>query len=117
MKNNRNNERRQNGKRQAGAEHFTVYISGKISGLDLDVAKTHFKAAELELKERGFNTVNPFDLNADTAEWKDAMINDITFLFNCDGIYLLNNWRRSRGARIERIIAQELGLFIAYQPR
>lgn len=116
MKNRDNQDRRQNGKRLTGAQNFCVYISGKISGLGLDVAKSKFKAAEIALQERGFLTINPFDLNDDATGWKECMINDIAILFgNCDGIFMLNNWRRSRGARIERIIAQELGLFIAYQ--
>lgn len=55
---------------------FRVYISGKIGGLDLDTAKANFKLAEQELEAKGYETVNPFD------------------------------WRRSKGARIERIWAQ-----------
>lgn len=95
---------------------FTVYISGRISNLDLDVAKTKFKAAQMALELKGFTTINPFDLNDDNQQWLPCMLNDLTALHGADGIYMLSNWRKSRGARIERIWAQELGLFIAYQP-
>jgi hypothetical protein len=37
-------------------------------------------------------------------------------LATCDGIYMLRSWRSSKGARIERIYAQETGKFIAYEP-
>lgn len=100
---------------------FTVYISGQIKNLALDVAMSRFKAVQLEFEKRGLLVINPFEIeatfeHAKQENWVECMVIDIRELMtNCDAIYMLNNWHRSRGARIERIIAQELGLFIAYQ--
>jgi hypothetical protein len=43
------------------------------------------------------------------------MKEDISALLTCDAIYLLKNWGDSRGARIERAIALELGIKIIYE--
>jgi hypothetical protein len=45
------------------------------------------------------------------------MRNDIKHLINCDDIYMLRGWWRSKGARLERHIAKVLGLGIVYQKR
>lgn len=103
--------------RRINEHKFTVYISGQITGLDITYAKSKFRAAYLLLESRNYKAINPFDLNSDDADWETAMLNDIRYLFNCDGIYMLNNWETSKGARIELAIAKELGLFIAYQPK
>ncbi|KAA4746913.1 DUF4406 domain-containing protein, partial [Bacteroides fragilis] len=44
--------------------------------------------------------------------WKDYMIDDLKLLFDCEAIYLIDNWQSSKGARIECYIAKELGMRI-----
>lgn len=105
---------------------FTVYISGKISNLPKEIYEAKFKAAEIELQARGYDTWNPCQVEQSMMPkngspeqlWLECMLIDIRAIMEtCDGIYMLNNWRSSKGARIERIVAQELGLFIAYQEK
>ncbi len=43
------------------------------------------------------------------------MEGDLEILARCDTIYMLNNWRDSKGATAELIRAQELGLEIMYE--
>jgi hypothetical protein len=94
-----------------------IYISGKISGLDPKVAKKKFDDAEIYLKSTGFEVINPMNFGEGDPNktWKDYMIEDINMLFDCDGIYMLDNWGNSKGARVERAIAIELCLQITYQ--
>ena len=40
------------------------------------------------------------------------MIDDLRLLFDCEAIYLIDNWQMSKGARIEYYIAKELGMSI-----
>lgn len=95
-----------------------IYISGKISGLDPAEARAKFYAAERAIESFGYVAVNPMKLVEDCGQsWADFMLADINLLFNCDAIYLLENWRESRGARIEFAIAAELGLQILFQDR
>lgn len=103
---------------------FRVYISGKMTGLNVFVYERLFFNAEHELKEKGYEVINPVTLSKELDErikdrkptYTEYLNNDLDALATCDGIYMLRTWRTSKGARIERIYAQETGLFIAYEP-
>ena len=47
--------------------------------------------------------------------WRECMDVCLRELLRCDAIYMLNNWRTSRGARVELAVAVELGLEILIQ--
>lgn len=103
---------------------FRVYISGKMSGVNTFVYESYFFNAERALTENGFEVVNPVTLGKELDErikdrkptYTEYLNNDLDALATCDGIYMLRSWRTSKGARIERIYAQETGKFIAYEP-
>lgn len=87
-----------------------IYISGQITGLFIEEAKKQFKEAEVLLKEKGHEVINPFNIIPDNPnpKWEDYMLADIKELFSCEAIYLLSNWYLSKGARIEKHIAEEM---------
>lgn len=107
-------------------EPLKIYISGQITGLNFQEAKGMFERGEREAitlfscicggdNER-IKPINPMKLDhAPGSEWEDYMEKDIAELLRCQGIYMLQNWRRSKGARVEHAIAKELGLPIIYQ--
>ncbi|WP_225784689.1 DUF4406 domain-containing protein [Xenophilus sp. Marseille-Q4582] len=91
------------------------YIAGPMTGLpELNFPAFHARAAEL--RAAGFEVENPAEINADPkAKWEDCMKADIARLVTCDAVLLLPGWEKSRGARLEAHIAQELGLqLVAY---
>lgn len=93
-----------------------VYLSGAISGLELDQALANFEKAEDHMKGFGLDPVNPlFNGLERSAAWEDHMIRDIELLMGCEAIYMLSNWMDSRGARIEKCIAVEFGLKILFE--
>ena len=93
-----------------------IYISGKITGLDLDVAKRSFDNAKKEVEQMGFTPVSPFDLKHDKNEsWHEYMRTDIKALVECDYLYLMNNFITSKGAKLELEIANRIGLEIIRQ--
>lgn len=96
---------------------MSIYISGKITGLDLDVARSNFNAAEDELLTVGFSTINPMKEcpYVEGKTWNEYMLDCIKLLFKCDAIYMLNNWMDSKGARIELSIAREMNIDIIFQ--
>ena len=89
-----------------------VYISGQITGLDENEYKKLFNEAEDILVAFGYDPVNPIAL--DEAEdttgwtWHDYMKRDIKLLCGCDYIYLLPNWAKSKGAKVEYMVADIL---------
>lgn len=97
-----------------------VYISGQITGLDYKVASEHFNAVADKLREAGHEAVNPIDICPAPAgdctdwSWEQCMVKDIEALLSCNAIFMLGNWRDSRGARIEHYISSETNKKIYY---
>jgi len=93
-----------------------VYISGKITGLNLKDVKQKFGHISHWILMQGHIPINPIEISPfdENKKWKDYMLTDIEALFDCDAIYMLDNWGQSKGARIEYGIAKELGLKIFF---
>jgi len=100
-----------------GGSEMKIYISGKISGLDLDQAEEYFELYENQIIEIGHEPVNPMKVHANKIcpEWLDYMRADIKALMDCDAVYAMPNWRQSIGARIEVGLAHDLGIPVYYR--
>jgi hypothetical protein len=94
-----------------------VYISGKVSGMESE-AKVIFDKAEERLKADGYEVVNPMKLphNHDKS-WASYMAEDIRALVKCNFVFMLGNWKDSRGARVEHEIAKHARMVIMYEKR
>ena len=93
-----------------------MYISGPITG-DPDFMEK-FAEAEKHLKARGFEVVNPTTLPHDHRRtWSAFMVDCLKALLDCDGVYMLKGWKDSRGARVEKRVAQDLGFKLIYFER
>ena len=90
-----------------------IYISGRISGTTDFFAR--FKAAEEKLVKMGYAPLNPV-LNEPMGEtWEYYMRSDIKKLMECNAIYMLKGWWKSRGARLEWLIARSLKFKVIYE--
>lgn len=89
-----------------------IYISGQISGLLLHEARLNFAEAEKWLKRQGYEVMNPMVCNVyeEWKTWADYIIESIEALRECDGIYFMDNWVDSDGAKVEKIVAEHLEL-------
>lgn len=86
-----------------------VYISGRISGLPMSEVKEKFDNAADLLDSLDLQPVNPLNNGLqEGATWAQHMGKDIEMLLECDGILMLDNWKQSKGADIERAIAKNL---------
>lgn len=84
------------------------YLSGKITGDENYRLK--FENAEKFLKRKGYRKIlNPVRGEKDGKEWSYYMKRDIKKLLKCDGIMLLEDFQKSKGAKLEKIIAENLG--------
>lgn len=101
---------------------MTLYISGPITGIKF--YRRNFRRAEKYLAKKGFSVINPVTVG-DTLDipksmpealaYKKYMKADLRAMLDCDGIYLLKGWENSKGAKIERYVADECGLKIFKQ--
>lgn len=94
-----------------------VYISGPMTGKP-GLNREAFENAEIYLKSKGYDPVNPHnidfgpiptDLTKENA-WNFYMKKDLIELLSCNGIFYLEGWRYSKGAVIEIQLAYKLGI-------
>lgn len=100
-----------------------IYIAGPMSGIPGHNYDAFFQA-ERDLIYKGwseYEIINPARINpiTETGEqelsWEECMRRDIPELLKCNSIYLLQNWYNSKGARLEKRIADDLGFAIFYE--
>lgn len=105
-----------------------IYLSGKITGVpENNLPKFRAAADYVRFAHRpvfdylsGMTTVRdfdcqvivPHDLNHDHHDksWKSYMKECLPALCRCDVMYLLDDWKKSRGALVEVFVAKVLGI-------
>ena len=94
-----------------------IYLSGPMSGLP-DFNHPAFNRAAKVLRMLGHQVVNPAEkaINAEglseTEVWQAFMRIDIKQLVDCEALVMLPGWAESKGATLERSIAQALSIEI-----
>lgn len=91
-----------------------LYVAGPMSGWP-DYNYPAFNAADEMLRDVGFEVINPcMPAGApapDRAQpWDWYIRRSLRLMLDADAIALLAGWESSRGARLERRIADELGM-------
>lgn len=89
-----------------------IYISGKMRGLEIEHSQKLFSDAEQFLIKHGFEPINPWNIIHTSDIWGDRIIADLEILKDCDGIWMLENWRDSNGATCEYYFALGEGIRI-----
>lgn len=97
-------------------EGTRTYNSGRISGLSFGEVEDKFENANREIEGLGLKAVNPLKTwIPNWAPWCVHMAADLCLLATCRGIYLQADWESSRGAKIEKRVAEKLGIAVMYQ--
>lgn len=93
-----------------------IYISGPISGHDLDERRKAFKRAQKRIEDLGYIAVNPMENGLpDEATTHEHMRRDIELLMTCDYIYMMRRWTHSKGCKVEFDVATSIGMEIIFQ--
>lgn len=94
-----------------------IYIAGKVTGEEREVCWPKFQKVKFNLEALGYEVINPLEVVcADETCWDTAMKKCIAALMTCDMIYLLSDWRESKGAKIEHKLAKSLNIEILNKP-
>ena len=91
----------------------TVYISGPITGIP-EGNRPAFAAMAARLTAGGWRVINPHDL-CDShliLSWEEYMRQDLAALLTCTHIVMLPGWEHSRGARLEKTVADAVGILM-----
>jgi len=91
-------------------------VAGPMTGIE-DFNYPVFNAAADDLRAKGFDVLNPVDIEAlnDTGQpqaWDWYMRHAIAMVAQADGLAMLPGWENSKGARLEHAIAEALKLDI-----
>lgn len=97
-------------------EKKKIYISGAITGFDLEERKSAFHRAASYLSLKGYEAVNPFENGLpQPGSRRDHLRADLGTLLVCDGIYLLDGWYVSEGSKLELLVASSCGLDVMFE--
>ena len=97
--------------RHSESEKKRVYISGPISGYDMEERREAFGRAAEMLKDLGYFPFSPMDnwLPADSPR-EEHMKMDLSILMTCEYIYQMRGWTESKGAVLETLVSRQLGI-------
>jgi len=88
-----------------------IYLSGPMTGLP-DLNFPTFAEMTASLRAGGHTVTNPAEINPEGGTWIDCMRRDIAALMDCDTVATLPGWEHSKGARLEVLIAERLGMTV-----
>ena len=92
-----------------------LYVAGPYSANETHTEQEHVDRAEevsIQLIRAGFHVITPHKNTSGYEKYEDENINfetwiemDFNILKRCDAVFLMNNWFRSEGARLEMSFA------------
>jgi hypothetical protein len=87
-----------------------IYISGPMTGLP-EFNYPAFNAAAAALRASGLDVVNPAEKDLPLGlPWATYLRHDLVDLIGCEAIVMLPGWLDSKGACLERHVAEALGM-------
>lgn len=93
-----------------------IYLSGPISGHDLNERKAIFDVLQQTIEALGHQVINPMrnglPANANTHQ---HMRRDIQSLLFCDAIFMMEGWLHSKGCKLEFDVATAIGIPVYFE--
>lgn len=83
-----------------------VFISGRVSGIKYDSAKKAFAKREKKLSRVYGVVVNPIKLCKQDWSWLRCMAVCLWNLIQCDTVYFMRNYKKSKGCKVEMFVAR-----------
>lgn len=87
-----------------------IYISLPITGQPIVEARKKAQVVKAEMSNRGHNVITPFDVCLEkNMPYSYYMGKDIMALLECDTVYFIRGWEKSRGCLLEYSAAKIYG--------
>ena len=93
-----------------------AYLSGPMTGLP-GQNYAAFQAAAERLRAQGVQVISPHEIippGAGPWSWAQHMRVDLAALLTCDVIVMLPGWETSRGAQLEKAVAEAIAMPVDY---
>ena len=93
-----------------------AYLSGPMTGLP-GQNYAAFQAAAERLRSQGVQVISPHEIippGAGPWSWAQHMRVDLAALLTADVIVMLPGWETSRGARLEKAVAEAIAMPVDY---
>ncbi len=88
-----------------------LYLSGGMTGYPDNNFPRFNEVTDQLISLGGYEVDNPAEKGeVDGWTWEDYLKYDLHQVIDCDGIATLENWRKSKGARLEVKTAKGLGI-------
>lgn len=100
-----------------------VYVSGPYTAFEGSTVEQNTKIAQKyahALRLKGFAVICPHsnggdpEFIPDELTWQEFIEEDYSIILSCHAMFMLPNWKESKGSKIEREWAQELGIPVFY---
>lgn len=89
---------------------MAVYLAGPMTGIP-DHNFPAFTEAAKRLRAQGYTVISPHELHEHTdRDWEYYIRHALRTLLDCDAVVLLPGWANSRGARLEKTVADAVGM-------
>ena len=93
----------------------TIYIIGEMGDIFSCRCQSKFKNAQKYLEEIGFKVINPIETYGNgSVKFRDAFRMNITFLLECDAVYILPCMLIGKGNNIELRLALQMNMFLIH---
>lgn len=97
-----------------------IYISGPISGYDIDERRAEFKRVQVWLEAQGWEVFNPMEnglpAEADTHRHMHRDLAELTREDKpYDAFYMMKRWTHSKGCKVEFDVATAIGLDVYFE--
>jgi hypothetical protein len=87
-----------------------IYLSGRMRGVP-DLNFPAFNAAAQKLRLEGHEVFNPAAANLEKLPIRRIFLHDMAYIcLEADAVALLPGWRKSKGAKAEKALAEAIGI-------
>jgi hypothetical protein len=100
-----------------GYENSNFDMFDRVAAYIKSTGHVPISPAEMDRFYEGWDKYPPYDVSTTKADMKRFITRDLEAILTCQGIYMLPGWEVSKGAIVERALAEFLELNIYFHEK